>query len=73
MVYKPAVAHFGSELSSIFLANFDYATIDKTLFYEICKHFSNFSIAENGKIHQGRCQSNPGSKTLYITRDARKG
>jgi hypothetical protein len=34
MVYKPAVAHFGSELSSIFLANFDYATIDKTLFYE---------------------------------------
>jgi len=35
MVYKPAVAHFGSELSSIFLANFDYATIDKTLFYEI--------------------------------------
>ena len=37
MVYKPAVAHFGSELSSIFLANFDYATIDKTLFYEIFK------------------------------------
>jgi hypothetical protein len=37
MVYKPAVAHFGSELSSIFLANFDYATIDKTLFYEITK------------------------------------
>ena len=35
MVYKPAVAHFGSELSSIFLANFDYATIDKTLFYGI--------------------------------------
>jgi hypothetical protein len=33
MGYKPAVAHFGSEVSSIFLANFDYATIDKTLFY----------------------------------------
>src|SRR5210317_1320349 len=35
MVYKPAVTHFGSEPSSIFLANFDYATIDKTLFYDI--------------------------------------
>jgi len=33
---KPAVAHYGSELSSIFLANFENATIDKTLFYEIC-------------------------------------
>jgi hypothetical protein len=33
--YKPAVAHYGSELSSILLANFENATIDKTLFYDI--------------------------------------
>jgi hypothetical protein len=35
MGYKPAVAHYGSELSSILLANFENATIDKTLFYDI--------------------------------------
>ena len=38
MGYKPAVAHYGSELSSILLANFENATIDKTLFYDI-SHF----------------------------------
>jgi hypothetical protein len=38
----------------------DSAIIDKTLFYEICRNFSNFTIEENGKsyvnpeIHQIR-------------------
>ena len=58
IVYKPAVAHFGSELSSIFLANFDYATIDKTLFYAICNFgflnfgsdFDNITIFRRGGI-----------------------
>jgi hypothetical protein len=34
--YKPAVAPYGSELSSILLPIWKTATIDKTLFYETC-------------------------------------
>jgi hypothetical protein len=36
MGYKPAVAPYGSWGVTDFVANFDYATIDKTLFYVIC-------------------------------------
>jgi len=32
----------------------DRAIIDKTLFYEICKDFNNFYIAENGKHKSGK-------------------